>query len=422
MELNIENVRGFAGHHKIELKPITILIGENSSGKTTLLATLAAALSASPASLENPFNRAPFELGSFDTIATYRGGAYGRATHFAIGLNIPRPKFNFWMQYESSHGSPVVNAYRITTPQCELNFDFNAHQLQVSSGQEYVGRRISTTVEFHLDRKADTSIDMLTPILPQLHEALTAKKSGSALFEHVFRAIRLQQGGRPKFIGLAPLRQRPRRTYDELIEEVKPEGDHVPVVLSRLLHSTAGQASDVATDLTNFGKASGLFEKIFVRRMGKLASDPFQVRIKLKGPDANLTDVGYGVSQALPIIVDSLVSVKGAYVLIQQPEVHLHPRAQAALGDFFVSQATSGSKNFVIETHSDYLIDRIRMAIGDGRISADMVQLVYLDRNKLDSRAHHLNVGNSGEIVDPPNGYRAFFLEEEYKIITKGIS
>src|SRR5881396_1662040 len=75
----------------------------------------------------------------------------------------------------------------------------------------------------------------------------------------------------------------------------------------------------------------------------------------------NLVDVGYGVSQALPILVDTLQRPAADEVfLLQQPEVHLHPRAQAELGSFFVSQAGK-KRRFVIETHSDYLVDRVRM-------------------------------------------------------------
>ena len=71
---------------KVEL---TVLIGENSAGKSTLLALLAAVFHREFPLNENLFNRAPFELGSFDTIATYKGGKYGRAEKFTIGRGGP---------------------------------------------------------------------------------------------------------------------------------------------------------------------------------------------------------------------------------------------------------------------------------------------------------------------------------------------
>ena len=84
MKISLTNVRGFEGAHEFTIRPITILIGENSSGKTTLLAAISAALNSDFPTTENLFNRAPFELGSFDTIATYRGGKYG-ARHIVFG-------------------------------------------------------------------------------------------------------------------------------------------------------------------------------------------------------------------------------------------------------------------------------------------------------------------------------------------------
>ncbi len=79
MEIIIENIRTFAGKHEIPLKPITILTGENSSGKTTFLAGLSALTSQVGYPLEPVFNAPPYNLGSYDTIATYKGGKFGRA-------------------------------------------------------------------------------------------------------------------------------------------------------------------------------------------------------------------------------------------------------------------------------------------------------------------------------------------------------
>jgi predicted ATPase len=88
--------------------------------------------------------------------------------------------------------------------------------------------------------------------------------------------------------------------------------------------------------LKEFGSRSGLFEQIEVIRKGNKESDPFQIGVKSGGPTFNLVDVGYGVSQVLPILVDTLERSTGDEVfLLQQPEVHLHPRAQAELGSFF---------------------------------------------------------------------------------------
>ena len=84
-------------------------------------------------------------------------------------------------------------------------------------------------------------------------------------------------------------------------------------------------------DLVRFGRASGLFSNIKVKRHGRQMSDPFQLQVKVRtGPNANIMDVGYGISQSLPILVD-LMHEEQSVFLLQQPEVHLHPRGQAEL-------------------------------------------------------------------------------------------
>ena len=74
-------------------------------------------------------------------------------------------------------------------------------------------------------------------------------------------------------------------------------------------------------------------------------------------------DVGYGVSQILPLLVE-LLSDDESIFLLQQPEVHLHPSAQAALGSLFCRSAASGLQ-LIVETHSDYIVDRILLDIRD---------------------------------------------------------
>ena len=91
-------------------------------------------------------------------------------------------------------------------------------------------------------------------------------------------------------------------------------------------------------------------------------SDPFQLHVKVRsGHQRNIMDVGYGVSQSLPIIVDVLAAEEqigernGNYCtfLMQQPEVHLHPRAQAELASFFADSYSKRNNRFMIETHSE---------------------------------------------------------------------
>lgn len=422
MKLSLENIRGFAGSHHVTLRPLTLVVGENSSGKTTLLAALSAALQPDfPAA--DVFNRAPFELGSFDTIATYRGGAYGRAPSFSIGWEVEgESPLQMNARFVSHHGIPRVAEIEVRGPDGRI-----AGSPTTGKWQLRVNRPDERPVLTEFSVSVNESKPFMLSDLPRLYVSASrsARRNNSdrrlhQILDSLWTIAHVASISRPSVTALAPLRTRPHRTYDELIEEYKPEGDHVPLVLARILAGQGQSDEEITDSLNTFGRSSGLFDKLKVKRMGKQPSDPFQLRVKGAGPDANLVDVGYGVSQALPIIVDSILAPKNRVVLIQQPEVHLHPRAQAALGTFFCEMAKDKTKRYVIETHSDYMLDRVRIAVAQGLISAEDVNIVFLERKKLDVRVHELRLDKQGSIVNAPASYRQFFLEEETRLLFRG--
>ena len=143
------------------------------------------------------------------------------------------------------------------------------------------------------------------------------------------------------------------------------------------------------TQLVEFGRNSGLFENIDVKNFGRSLGAPFQLQVKVRGPKANITDVGYGVSQILPILVQILnpsisKNAQGnpkqsIFSLLQQPEIHLHPKAQAEFSSLLVKLANEGDQSFIIETHSDYMLDRARIEIIRGNIRPQDVSLIYFE-------------------------------------------
>ena len=170
--------------------------------------------------------------------------------------------------------------------------------------------------------------------------------------------------------------------------------------------------------LEQFGQESGLFDEISVKPLGKRGGEPFQMQVRkfgrrAKGPLRNLVDVGYGVSQALPVITELFRDDKTPMFLLQQPEVHLHPSAQAALGSLFC-QISDWSRQLVVETHSDHLVDRVRMDVRDktGKLRPDDVSILFFEREDLDVRIHPLRLDAEGNIVGAPSSYRRFFMEE----------
>jgi hypothetical protein len=90
------------------------------------------------------------------------------------------------------------------------------------------------------------------------------------------------------------------------------------------------------SSLEKYGKSSEMFSEVEIKSFGTSPSDPFQIQFSSEGPKTNIVDLGYGTSQVLPILYMIASAPQRGVFLIQQPEVHLHPKAQAALGTHFV--------------------------------------------------------------------------------------
>ena len=138
--------------------------------------------------------------------------------------------------------------------------------------------------------------------------------------------------------------------------------------------------------------------------------DLFEVRLidKRRGRhvDVALADVGFGVSQILPFIVQSLAGERQT-ITIEQPEVHIHPRLQADLGDLLAAAIQAPRLHrFIVETHSEHLVLRMQRLVRDGRLQADDVSIIYVIRGSGGSRAQRLRLDGSGDFIDDwPGGF-----------------
>lgn len=215
------------------------------------------------------------------------------------------------------------------------------------------------------------------------------------------------------------IRTKPLRTYTPGTDLQDSEGSHVPFDIAKLARRRNKEEwLKLSEQLNKFGRESDMFHEIDVKSFGQTASDPFQIVFSSLGPRRNIVDLGYGTSQVLPIIYTSAKgSAYGSTFLIQQPEVHLHPKAQAALAQFFVDAFKAKSQNFILETHSDFIVDRIRAEIARGSIAKGDVSLLFLQRRRLENSITEVKLNDHGEPVDPPRGYRTFFLDEQLRTL-----
>jgi predicted ATPase len=140
--------------------------------------------------------------------------------------------------------------------------------------------------------------------------------------------------------------------------------------------------------------------------LGKLGHE-LKVTLSPQGQGQDLTHVGVGVSQVLPILVMCLISKEDDLLILEQPELHLHPKVQTRLADFFLSVMLTG-KQCIIETHSEYLINRIRYRAAterEGNKVTDNLRIYFT--NKVDNKTvfNNVTVNEYGAILDWPDGF-----------------
>jgi hypothetical protein len=224
---------------------------------------------------------------------------------------------------------------------------------------------------------------------------------------------------------IGPLRNFPERyfMYSGISSDyVGKSGNFVPDIL--------------VSDTELLAKVNEQFERFDLGYELKLSSlsdettavhDLFALRLydKSTGIHVGTTDVGFGFSQVLPVIAQCLISKKNM-ILIEQPELHLHPRLQAELGDLFIDSALGDPKNtLIIETHSEHLILRLlrriresaegKLSQGQIPITPDDLAVVYAKPTKVGTKLVHLRVTEDGDFADPwPDG---FFAERAKELL-----
>lgn len=436
-ELLLKNFRCFGSPAPMPLGPITLLVGENSTGKSAFLAATRLAWDIALGMLPLDFNDPPFLLGSYDQIAYNHGGQNQQAEKFEIGTKIKLPEIKRKGKRKFPHRFFKVSSVfrsRLSEPefdQIDLSLGDNRVQLKFEPDNQNIDVTISSK-NFSRDLRIRNTYAALENIpvhigVPRLflflseirQELLRSKTEDSEKTETIIdgfgKAIFLAHTSwslRP--YAFAPVRTKPKRTYDQVADLPEPEGGHVPMVLAKMFLEGTQEWARIQRELKSFGRKSGLFKNLEIKQFGKKGADPFQLNIQISDRPSNLIDVGYGVSQILPVLVETINHAKNSVFLMQQPEVHLHPRAQAELGSFLVKMARYRKYKFIVETHSDYIIDRIRADVRDNKaLSPDDVSILFFHQRGKKSSVSRLRLDENGNLFDVPKNYRRFFLHED---------
>ena len=422
------------------MAPLTLLVGDNSTGKTSFLAAVRAVWEVAYQQLEPDFRKAPYDLGGFpDIVHNPREGKH-TADSFAIGfhgIGRQRSPIDFDVTFKSHDAAPSpsrlcwgANETRIECTEVDTakaTIDFRSHrgQWRLEVDVERPFRHPWNPVRYLLNWLNDAYVDFGRGFdaLQKLDDTPhTPNPPDLDSFSKLLRSFTEFGGRQPPFAG-APIRSNPHRTYDSTRPSPDPEGANVPTFFAKTHYGGGDLWHDLKNKVDHFGLQSGLFDEIAVRQLGDVAGGPFQLQIRKAGEQGegakrNLMDVGYGVSQTLPVLAELFRPDASPMLLLQQPEVHLHPSAQAALGSLFC-QAAASDRQLVIETHSDYIVDRVILDVRDKRadLQAEDVSILFFQREDLDVRIHSIRVDDEGNVLDAPEGYRRFFRDELNRVI-----
>ena len=204
---------------------------------------------------------------------------------------------------------------------------------------------------------------------------------------------------------MGPFRRPPERWY--IFTGTKPEnvgykGDNLPDLLFR--------RPELVENANKWLSRLDIGYRLKVKPIGERHSDLFEVRLSDMRQDSEvevgLTDVGFGISQILPFVVQSLASTE-QIISIEQPEVHIHPRLQADLGELLAECIRGPFRHqYLIETHSEHLVLRLQRLIREKRLQPNDLAVIYVERGGTGSRVKQLELDEQGEFVsDWPGGF-----------------
>lgn len=422
-----DNFRGFTDA-VIPVTQVNFLVGENSTGKTSFIELIETFSNMSFWAFQPNFGVIGAQQRHFLDLVSAASRSKAQFCIGAIELSETEPAKDFGMlvTYKNLDGRPAPT--RVSMLQGQKLRTVDGRLWRSKAGDPYKARVHAHTNVASLDLQA-----RMAEYVRAHHSnaafgirQVTEEREANPLFlrfdEVLFDGKSLEQRDlrapypfMSNFVELAPIRTRPKRTYDAPQTDFSPEGEHTPYVIRRRLTSKT-QAEAFKSFIERAGASSGLFKSISVKSYGRNPTAPFEMKVVLDSVSFGLENVGYGVSQSLPVLVEMFVRGKRATFAIQQPEVHLHPRAQATFGELIAELARQDEKRFFVETHSDFTIDRFRLNVRkEGYVPS---QLLFFQRLENRNSVTPIPILENGDLsAGQPPEYRDFFFNESLSLL-----
>jgi hypothetical protein len=204
---------------------------------------------------------------------------------------------------------------------------------------------------------------------------------------------------------LGPYRRPPERWYifpGTSPQDVGYKGEQLPDLLFR--------NPDLVEEANHWLERLDIGYRLKINSLGQSLKDLFEVRLedtrRHQPVVVGLSDVGFGISQLLPFVVQSLASER-KIISIEQPEVHIHPKLQANLGNLLARAIEEPRYNqFIIETHSEHLVLRLQKLVREGHLKPSDLSVIYVSRGIAGSTVQSLRIDEEGDFIDDwPGGF-----------------
>lgn len=435
--LRIKNFKAWQDTGDMRLAPLTIVFGTNSSGKSSLGHLL---LALKQTVLSTDRKRA-LHLGDENTLVdlgTFDDCLYDHAAERTLELTL---------RWTLPEPLSVRNA-----AERDEAYEGNALELHAALGRDKVGQPQTQSIRYRLlhdaqerlritHQRKDSAGSLACEPLKLVHavgrkwpvepperfyrftdRTLLRYQNADFLAEFALSTEKLLS----QFFYLGPLRSYPRRQYGwagDTPSDVGKLGEQtIAAVLSaarddrRLNRAPRKPLKRFDAFIAGWLKDLGVIDSFDIRQVADGRKD-YEVLVRTHPGTAQvkLTDVGFGVSQVLPALVQAFYAPPQSVVWMEQPEIHLHPLAQANLADAFISavQASEDSKpratQLIVESHSEHFLTRLQRRVAEQVIAKEEVAIYYVKRKGAAAELEPLEVDMFGEIVNwPPN----FFGDE----------
>jgi predicted ATPase len=408
VRLTVAGFKSLREEQSIELRPLTVLAGANSSGKSSIMQpflllkqTLEASYDPGPLLLNGPnvrFTKAEQLLSRIDN---------GRSVSaFQAGATINnRNSVSLRFQRQQEGAGFAIEEMRVVIERKELVY-------RTGMPLDDVRKLVAHSID---EGQVVRDRCFLTAVVPDLGFDSPPPLGWWCVYGYMAWLRRL--------IHLPALRGTPERTYPvTAVGETFPGrfDNYVASILAKWqIDGNKMGLEGVCEDLKQLGLAWTVLAKYVNDAEIEIRVNRLPTPSHSDMPDlVSIADVGFGVSQTLPVVVALHTAMKGQAVYIEQPEIHLHPRAQVALATVLADAAKRGVQ-VIIETHSQILLLALQTLVAKGELATDKIILHWFARNENDGTTtiHSADLDDAGAFGDWPEDFGKVELNLESSYI-----